>query len=49
MFAAVGNHVEALHRSHVGGLGLADLAAGEWRPLGQVDLHTLFAGSHMSP
>lgn len=45
MFAAVGNHVEALHRSHVGGLGLADLAAGEWRPLGQVDLQVLFAGT----
>ncbi len=33
MFAAVGNHVEALHRSRVGGLGLADLPSGEWRML----------------
>ena len=31
MFAAVGNHVEALHRSAVGGLTLGDLAPGEWR------------------
>ena len=34
MFAAVGNHVTALHRDRIGGLELpADLAAGEWRPL----------------
>jgi 16S rRNA pseudouridine516 synthase len=31
MFAAVGNHVDALHRSAVGGLTLGDLAPGEWR------------------
>ena len=31
MFAAVGNHVEALHRSAVGGLALGDLPEGEWR------------------
>ncbi|MGH8187258.1 MAG: pseudouridine synthase [Steroidobacteraceae bacterium] len=30
MFAALGNHVEALHRSRVGGLTLGDLAAGHW-------------------
>jgi 16S rRNA pseudouridine516 synthase len=42
MFAAVGNHVEALHRSHVGGLGLGELAAGEWRLLGEADLARLF-------
>lgn len=30
MFAAVGNHVEALHRSRIGGLGLGDLPSGEW-------------------
>ena len=34
MFAAVGNHVEALHRSAVGGLTLGDLAPGEWRLVG---------------
>ncbi len=31
MFAAVGNHVEALHRSRIGGLTLGDLSYGEWR------------------
>ena len=34
MFAAVGNHVEALHRSRIGGLELGGLPAGEWRILG---------------
>ena len=33
MFAAVGNHVEALHRSAVGGLVLGDLPEGEWRAI----------------
>ena len=33
MFAATGNHVKALHRSHIGGLALDGLAAGEWRAL----------------
>jgi 16S rRNA pseudouridine516 synthase len=42
MFAAVGNHVEALHRSQVGGLGLGDLAPGEWRSLSEADLAILF-------
>jgi 16S rRNA pseudouridine516 synthase len=32
MVAAVGNHVEALHRSAIGELGMpADLASGQWR------------------
>jgi len=32
MFAAAGNHVEALHRERLGGLVLpADLAPGQWR------------------
>lgn len=44
MFAAVGNHVEALHRSQVGGLGLGDLVPGQWRTLDAGDLQTLFAG-----
>lgn len=30
MFAAVGNHVEALHRESMGGLGLGGLAEGAW-------------------
>lgn len=42
MFAAVGNHVSALHRSQVGGLGLGDLAPGQWRPLSAEDLAALF-------
>jgi 16S rRNA pseudouridine516 synthase len=43
MFAAVGNHVEALHRSRIGGLGLGDLVAGEWRTLDETDRAGLFA------
>lgn len=42
MFAAVGNHVEALHRSQVGSLGLGDLASGQWRLLDAGDIDTLF-------
>ncbi|KRG71659.1 pseudouridine synthase [Pseudoxanthomonas dokdonensis] len=42
MFAAVGNHVQALHRSAVGGLGLGDLPAGQWRILDAADLQQLF-------
>ena len=43
MFAAVGNHVEALHRSRIGGLCLGDLGAGEWRMLDDTDRAGLFA------
>ena len=43
MFAAVGNHVEALHRPRIGGLALDGLAAGGWRPLDDVDRRRLFA------
>lgn len=42
MFAAVGNHVEALHRSRVGGLGLEALTPGDWKMLGQENLENLF-------
>jgi len=42
MFAAVGNHVEALHRSRVGGLELGDLPPGEWRVLDEGDVRRLF-------
>jgi 16S rRNA pseudouridine516 synthase len=42
MFAAVGNHVEALHRSRVGGLTLGDLPVGEWRALNASDVDALF-------
>jgi 16S rRNA pseudouridine516 synthase len=43
MFAAIGNHVEALHRERVGGLGLDGLPAGEWRVLDEGDRARLFA------
>ncbi|KGO99145.1 pseudouridine synthase [Novilysobacter defluvii] len=43
MFAAVGNHVEALHRSRVGQLVLDGLPEGEWRLLGEGDLARVFA------
>jgi 16S rRNA pseudouridine516 synthase len=42
MFAAVGNHVAALHRSRIGGLTLGGLGEGEWRILDAADLETLF-------
>ena len=45
MFAAVGNHVEALHRSRIGGLALDDLAEGQWRVLTAGDLDTLFGAA----
>ena len=41
MFAAVGNHVEALHRAAIGGLTLGALPAGEWRVLTDADLALL--------
>ena len=45
MFAAVGNHVEALHRERLGGLILpADLAPGEWRLLDDGEIAAIFAG-----
>ena len=43
MFAAVGNHVEALHRERVGGLTLGDSPLDEWRILGDEDRARLFA------
>ena len=43
MFAALGNHVDALHRERVGGLTLGALPAGEWRMLGDADRAQLFA------
>lgn len=42
MVAAVGNRVERLHRSRIGGLALpADLAPGQWRWLGSGELALL--------
>lgn len=43
MFAAVGNHVEALHRRQIGGLALGTLAAGRWEMLGEPQMRELFA------
>ena len=42
MFAAVGNHVAALHRSRIGGLGLGDLPSGQWRALDEAARAELF-------
>jgi 16S rRNA pseudouridine516 synthase len=44
MFAAVGNYVQALHRSRIGGLELGQLAPGEWRTLAAGDVERLFGG-----
>ncbi|MEF9979644.1 MAG: 16S rRNA pseudouridine(516) synthase [Thermomonas sp.] len=43
MFAAIGNHVEALHRERVGGMVLGDLPEGQWRALDADDRTRLFA------
>ncbi|GAB2508165.1 pseudouridine synthase [Lysobacter humi (ex Lee et al. 2017)] len=43
MFAAVGNHVEALHRVRIGGLDLGELPAGQWRALDAADIARIFA------
>ena len=45
MFAAVGNHVEALHRERVGGLHLDGVPEGCWRMLREEDLAALFPGA----
>lgn len=44
MFAAVGNHVTALHRERIGGIGLPDdLEAGGYRILSAVEAEAVFA------
>jgi 16S rRNA pseudouridine516 synthase len=44
MFAAIGNHVEALHRDRIGGLSLpADLRPGEYRQMSPADVAAIFA------
>ena len=43
MFAAAGNHVQALHRSRIGGLELDGLGPGGWRMLHADDLQQLFS------
>jgi 16S rRNA pseudouridine516 synthase len=42
MFAAVGNHVEALRRTRIGGLELDALAPGDWRLLDAAERARLF-------
>jgi 16S rRNA pseudouridine516 synthase len=44
MFAALSNHVTALHRDRIGALALpADLAPGQYRLLGEADVAAVFA------
>lgn len=49
MFAAVGNHVEALHRSRVGGLALGALPQGDWTVLEAADLSRMWSPSAAAP
>lgn len=42
MFAAVGNHVDALHRARIGALDIDDLPSGEWRELAPSDVEAIF-------
>ncbi|MEP6780452.1 MAG: pseudouridine synthase, partial [Gemmatimonadaceae bacterium] len=41
MFAAVGNHVDALHRVSIGSLSLGALTPGQWRVLDQNEIEQL--------
>ncbi|MDY1549214.1 pseudouridine synthase [Luteibacter sahnii] len=43
MFAAVGNHVQALRRVAVGGLSLDGLPSGEWRALSHAEVERVFS------
>ena len=46
MFAAVGNHVEMLHRDRIGGLALPpDLEPGAWRLLAPADRDVIFSAA----
>lgn len=47
MFAALGNRVEALHRSRIGALALGDLAPGEWRALETTQIDLLLGKGRM--
>ncbi len=44
MFAAVGAHVQALHRCRVGGLELGGMREGDFRLIGPAELDAVFAG-----
>jgi len=49
MFAAAGNHVEALHRERIGGLALgADLGPGAWRRADEGEIAAVLEGSPQS-
>ncbi len=43
MMAAVGNHVETLHRARIGGLGLGQMAPGDWHALTEADRAAIFS------
>jgi 16S rRNA pseudouridine516 synthase len=43
MFAAVGNHVDALHRRAVGALEFGGLAVGQWRVVGDDEVAALLS------
>ena len=46
MFAAMGNHVAALHRDRIGGLALpADLPAGAYRVMDAADVANVFSAA----
>ena len=45
MFAAVGNHVETLHRAQMGDLTLGGVAEGQWRLLGDDDITGVLVGA----
>ena len=47
MFAALGNHVETLHREQIGQLSLGDLPLGEWRVLTPPELAKVFASENI--
>ena len=49
MFAAVGNHVQTLHRESLGGLTVHTLAPGSWRAITVADLQQLFSNSVAQP
>ena len=48
MFAALGNHVETLHREQIGQLSLGDLPLGAWRALTPHELAKVFASENIS-
>ncbi|HZH42698.1 MAG TPA: 16S rRNA pseudouridine(516) synthase [Lysobacter sp.] len=49
MFAAVGNHVEALHRARIGALALDGLAPGAWRALDADEIARVFVPAEHAP